>query len=300
MTVSRLIQGDLYRLRHRRLHRLLVILLLIGLTILAWQIFDATKPLPSSATTTAQARCLDAQAKVRLSDPSSNFNCEALALPVSTFPQSIASEIVSFAFLSLGFGLMVGASLTGHEATVGYIANWLTYDPKRFRFMATKGLAGALWSAIWTALGLLLFVGLSWSIHRAHDLLGTTDASVWSAVASMAVRSVALVAVVSALGAALGATLKYTGAVIAPFAAWVVIELLFPQLTVTRWLLIPNIRSWIEGGLPYQVVTCPANEHICSSQLMTLSLSHSAGYLGALIAIATILAVVIFVRRDVT
>lgn len=258
------------------------------------------KPLPAGATTAAQAQCLSAQADARKTSPSANFHCESFGSPTPSFAESYPEQLVAVSFVLLGFGLLAGASSTGYDVSTGSLSTWLMFEPRRLRVLGTKCLAAAGWVIPWSVACIAMFAIGSWGIHVHFAKSGTMEFHDWLNLAAIGARSVGLVAVIAALGAALAILFKHTGVVVAALAGWVLIEVLLPQLDSVPWLLLPNIKSWVMGGMTYEAVSCGYPGGTCRMQAVLLPLAHSGLYLGIIATCLFAIAAGLFQRRSIT
>lgn len=296
-----LLSAEMHRLWSRRLMRWAVVAMFALTVALLWQVADGLKPLPEGAISPAQAQCLQAQSEARKTDPAVDFHCDAVPQRAQTgnFAEAVPAQLVTVTYVLLGFALLTGASATGHDLNTGALSTWLMFEPRRIRVLGTKSLAAAIWVVPWAVVSMVGFAVSSWRIHAHYGKASQVRPDDWLRVAVLLGRSLLLVAAVAMLATALALLLKHTGAVLALFSTWALVELLFPQLDSVPWLLLPNVKGWILGGTTYEQTSCRTPDGLCRMQTVQLPVLHSIVYLMAIAGALWLLSAVVFRRRNI-
>jgi ABC-2 type transport system permease protein len=213
----------------------------------------------------------------------------------------LASSGLALALVLAGAAIVIGTTFAGADWHSGSMITQLIFRPERLRVWCTKALALVLGVALasllvtvlyWTSLGL---------VARARDL--DLGADLAREIALHGARGV-LLAVACALGAyALTMALRSTMATLALLFAYAVAgEALWASLPVTRasqWSLSANVRAWLlDGAQVTDDSICGPRGEACDPTYV-LGAEHAAAYLGVLLAIALLLSLITFARRDV-
>ena len=121
----------------------------------------------------------------------------------------------------------------------------------------------------------------------------------------MAARSVVLVMAAAVAGAAMGALLRHTAAVVGVALGYLVlIEVVFRNALqgAQPWMLQLNFEGWLKHGTKYFINTCTTDSqgnYNCAGLEKLVSFGHSSSYLGLLLAFVIGVAAFAFRRRDV-
>lgn len=209
--------------------------------------------------------------------------------------------LTSFAFLFMAVALVVAASLTGAEWQAGTFASLLTWEPRRQRVLAAKLLAPTVALSVVAAVGAAVFVAGGW---LAADLRGTTAGTtghVWWQLAEQYGRVVGLIALVSVIGAALGALTRHTVAAVGVVGGYLVGGELVGGL-VSRWWahhgLGAHLVALVRGSYDFPVRTATTTGFQETTQVLHAG---SGAVIVTLIAVAAAgVAAVAVARRDVT
>lgn len=217
-----------------------------------------------------------------------------------TLPPALASLGTTL----FAIGLAVGATFTAAEFATGSMSTWLTFTPRRTPVHASKLLAAALGVVPAAVVALAVFVPGTWAVHEAADLTGGMGAAQWVDAAGTAGRTVALTALGSLLGSALGFLLRHTAGVLGLALGWLlIVENMLGswQPDLYPWLLAGNIDAFAAGGTTWYRDVCePTAEGLrCTSVEEYLSLGHGAVYLLAVTALVAVVSLLVFRRRDV-
>ena len=230
---------------------------------------------------------------------------EDFGKPLSNF-SALSSDILLVAGLLLAFvGFVVGAGFMAAEFSTGWIGLWLTFEPRRMRVYASKLAAVCLGLIPVTIAVLSLLTAGTWLIVEHFGSTADTTAAVWGDLGRMAARSVGLALTAAAVGAASGALLRHTAAVLGVAMGYLVLieGILGSLVQASRpWLLQLNITAWLQHGATYMVEKCVTDSrgiYSCTGVDKVLSFGHAAAYLCVLVAFIVALAALVFRRRDV-
>jgi ABC-2 type transport system permease protein len=256
--------------------------------------------------------CLSQQATAQQTDPKATFGCdqieprlESWGKPPAKFSEMMPDVLQAGSYLVAFIGFLVGAGFVAAEFSTGSIGNWLTFEPRRMRVYGSK-LAAASLGLLPATVALLgtLTAGVWLIVGHFGSTAGMTG-TVWGDLGEMAGRSVILALVAAMTGAALGALLRHSAAVIGIAMGYLVlVEGVFGQAlqSVQPWLLRLNFDGWLKHGTGYSILACKTDgqgQYNCSSVEKVLTFAHSSAYLGVLVLLIVVLAALVFRRRDV-
>lgn len=258
------------------------------------------------------AQCLeDQEQEAERTGEDVDFGCEQMKpqeewfLPQPTeLSETFTPLLSSAALLPVFLAFAVGVTSTGAEVSSGSMSTWLTFVPQRMRVLFSKVGAGGLVGVPLVAGLAALLVGGLYAVHAANDALGRLDAEVWGDVGWVVLRTVALGALVAALGAALGVLLKHTAVALGVVIGYsLVVEGILGGIAprLQPLLVRTNISAWVQDGTSYWVNECTvdANGTICEGIERTVSLGQSAVFLAVVAVVVLGVTAVVFRRRDV-
>lgn len=213
----------------------------------------------------------------------------------------LESSGLALALILAGAAVVIGATFAGADWHSGSMSTQLLFRPERLRVWTAKALAVTLGIGV-SALAVTVLFWLSLGLVAQARQLDVGGALVQQ-IALQGGRAVML-AMGSALGAyALTMALRSTTATLALLFGYTVAgEALWASLPITKssqWSLSANVRAWILDGAPI------TDDSICGPRGGTcdptyvLSAAHGATYLGVLLAIALVVSLLTFPRRDV-
>lgn len=328
--MSRLLRVELRRVASRRLTGVVVLAALVVSGLMIFGMAQSSKPLSGAEQRQATAQfqraqqdwmkhgkqqvasCLADQAQERKTDPGADLGCHSMQPRRAEFdkPAPRAAQLLPQALEGtgalLGFlGFLLGASLVAAEFATGAIGNWLTFEPRRGRVYASK-IAGAAAGMLPIAVVVTAITSAgAWVIADTWGSTALTSAQtgalIWSGV-----RVVALGVIGAAIGAAFGALLRHTAAVIGvAFGYLILVEGVFRGSLqhLQQWMVTVNVRAWIDHGATYFVQRCqsdPQGGYGCTGHEVPLSFTHGAVYLLVALIVLVGAAAVWFRRRDVT
>lgn len=257
-------------------------------------------------------QCLQDQERERemSGDNSLDFGCEQMAEPrLEDFqwgPQSLfeqVSELLSqLVYPMLFLVLLVGATATAAEFGARTMGTWLTFEPRRDRVFASKVLAPGLW-ALPVSVGYLALIVLGVSaIFRLHGVDDNISTAEWGELSRMGARSVGLLALVAATGAAVGLAVRHTAAVLGVVIGYLVaFEMILAQFFsgLARFSLSNNILGWVKGGHRWETWDCPPSGGECVTIVHEISTTHAGTVLGVVIVGSVLLSWLAFRRADV-
>lgn len=325
----RLLGVEVSRLLCRRLFRIMLVLVLLGLAVvLGTTAYESRAPSAAdrarAETLAERARremppieeqikeCEEAQA--RGEGPPPDVDCrEVIREPRAEdfledrtfrFSQEIGGRVVGFAVVLALFGFVVGASFVGAEWAAGTLATLLTWEPRRLRVLAAKVVGLATVLAVAGAVVMAADIGGHAGVAAWRgDTRGVTDGLLTST-GLTALRGVALAIVAGLIGFAIAGTTRNTAAALGTgFAYFLGAELLLRNLWQGSppWLLTSNVGAWLLDGIRVPVRTeCPPTSDVCSTREVAITMGDSALYFGVLVGALLLVCAVIFRRRDVT
>lgn len=328
--MSRLVRVELTRFRSRVLLWCVaggLVLISGALVVLAW-----TDSRPPSDTALAQQRASyeqavadweehgeewladcekgEAEEQERQDDPSIDFFCEDMEPSWDSFSWQAtfadqAPSYIGTLLMPLALGaLLMGVSFVAAEISTGALGTWLTFVPRRTRVYLSKLAAvavGVLPSAL-LATGLVL-VG-SWLAYLGHDAMGATTSATWEGLLHTSGRMLVAVVLLAVVGVAIGALTRHTAAGLGAIAVVGILDQMVTALrpALSPWSPLFALRAWVQGGAEYGVNVCePAEDGTiqCEWIAHTVTQTH-AGIVLAVVAVAlTVVALLVFRRRDV-
>ncbi len=226
--------------------------------------------------------------------------------PQATFATTMPSVLNAGSYLLALVGFLIGTGFLAAEFSSGSMANWLTFEPRRLRVYASKLSAAGLGLIPMAVAVLGLLTAGVWLIVGHVGTTAGTTTKVWVDLAETGARSIALAVTAAVVGAAIGALLRHTAAVIGIAMAYLVlVEAVFGQALqgAQPWLLRLNFESWLSHGTKYYSEVCQTDArgaYGCEGIERVLSFGHSATYLGVMVVLIVSLAALVFRRRDVS
>lgn len=215
------------------------------------------------------------------------------------------ASLDDLAILLLLVALVVGVSFVTAEINSGSLGMWLTFEPRRQRVYWSKAVAGALGTIPLVLVGFALLVGASYAVYASFGTLGDLTGAVWLEVAAFTGRLVAAGAVLAAVGVALGALLKHAAAAVVGVGviAWACFAFGFSFGEAQRWLPTTALSAWLQGGFVFSTDRCtPGADGVfeCESVDHVVTMAQGGLTVAALAVVVTLLAALVFRRRDVS
>jgi len=210
---------------------------------------------------------------------------------------------VAVAFLLLAF--VVGVSFVTAEVSSGSLGMWLTFEPRRQRVYWSKAAAAGLGTVPHVLLGFAATVGASVAFFAYFGALGDPTSDTWLQVAAYTGRLVVAGVGVSAVGVALGMLLRHAAAAIGVVVVvlWASGTFAFQLGEAQRWLPTVNLSAWLSAGKTFSVEKCTRGDdgsYACTYVDHAVSQTQGGLYVLAVAAALTILAALVFRRRDVS
>ncbi|HSV38054.1 MAG TPA: hypothetical protein VLI04_04785 [Nocardioidaceae bacterium] len=315
---------ELHRFRARRA----VALMLLGVTLLvAWMTIDTVWSTRSVSETEIAAAKEQAEQEVEsykaeydrcVADPEAYFGspdipvseCQLFESDYTWYltraPLSIEQEVddtgkAAVIFLA-GIAIIVGATFAGADWTTGSMGNQLLFRPRRLQVWAAKAAAVALGATAVAA----VVIAAQWATYFVTaDVRGLGHSpGLVQEVVETGLRGLALVAGGAVGGFALSMLLRSTvGTLALVFFYSVGGEALVAVLPIdqaSRWSPANNVFAWLDNGIEIydESIVCQPRDMDCM-QMFTLSLTHGAVYLAALLALVVVASALLFRRRDV-
>lgn len=212
---------------------------------------------------------------------------------------------ITVVFGSLVF-LIIGATSIGAEFGSGAIANWLSFIPDRIQVYAAKlgvliifsAVLGAVASALTLASTVVLFKINDGPVSHLPDHAATSARGL-IVVITAATVGFALALISRHTIAALGAVVGY---LVVDFVLNRVMEAVLSLQKIKPWLLENNAAAVLNHGSQYydQVHRVTPNGVEYDSITRHVSFAHGLSYLLVLLAVAIVVPLLIFRRRDIT
>ncbi|MFI2294398.1 ABC transporter permease subunit [Isoptericola sp. NPDC019571] len=252
-----------------------------------------------------------AQNEMLYGEPEVNAQDDATRAAVADIQASVWSgwsglaSLDDLAVLLLLVALVVGVSFVTAEMNSGSLGMWLTFEPRRQRVYWSKAVAAAVGTVPLVLVGFALLVGASYAVYASYGTLGEVTGAVWLEVAAFTGRLVAAGAVLAALGVALGTLFKHAAAAVGlvGVVAWVCVAFAYSFGDVQRWLPTTALSAWLQGGVVFQTERCtPSADGVfeCVPVDHVVTTAQGGLTVAALAVVVTLLAVLVFRRRDVS
>jgi ABC-2 type transport system permease protein len=332
--------AELRRLAKRRLTRLLLVLLILGLAGIATAFAFSSHQLSPAAVAQAQAES-DADYRQAVRDwERAVVECDAAAargekteerygpdcglqwqpqpemfdpkwhLPYQfDFRGEFGNFIAVFAVAVALFAFIVGASFIGAEWSTGGMMNLLLWRPKRLAVLGTK-----LAAVLTAVLGVSLVLGALWTL--AFWLIGTyrgstakMTAGAWQSTAVTGVRALALVLVVGAVAAALASLGRHTAMALGAAVGLGVISEIGVRVAVglagvqfgERYVLSTYVLAWFQKQLTlFDYEACNFAQGQCSPAELLVTWQESALVFGVGATVVLVAAFWAMRRRDIS
>lgn len=321
----RLLAVEIRRLTSRRLALLAALGVLGIIAIILVALFQSARPLSESELETAreqyeadlqywedggQEECEKDEELAQESDPSIDYGCDQAMTfenyywQEPTFAESAPALLPLLAIPIAFAAFVVAVSFVAAEFTTGSMGNWLTFEPRRTRVYVSKIGAAAVAALPFALLACALAIGGAYAVHAVNDHVGDMTSDVWADVAVSGLRVTLLTVGLAMLGAALGVLVRSTAAAIGIVIGYlIVVEAILGSLFagIQPYLLRLNVSAVASGEGRYFVEECRAEDggQVCDYIEKTVSLTHGAVTMTALLVVAVVLGWSVFRRRDV-
>jgi len=198
--------------------------------------------------------------------------------------------------------MLIGTTFAGHDWNSGSMSNQLLFEPRRLRLWAAKAGVVFLTGLVAGAAVLAAYWGGLWWLAGSRDL--TVPGHQWELIRESAGRGALLVALAGVGGYALTMLFRSTvatlGILFAVSVGGSLVTLAVLGERATPWLLPTNVAAVVLDGVEYYqpAAPCADGAGMCGDTA-TLTLANGATYLGVLLAVAIVLSLWAFRRRDV-
>lgn len=259
-----------------------------------------------------RATCLEEQAAAQESEPGVDYGCEYwneeprlsdwLSEPdfASSAPWILAGTFTGL----LMIGLVTAVSFVSAEFSTGSVSSWLTFEPRRARVYLSKLGAGTIGVLVMTLLGLAIGLAAVVVPFVAFGTYETMSTEQWTTLARTGGRVVLAALIVAVLGTALAMLVRHLAAALGIVIGWLLIveQLLVAGLPALQpWTLGLSMQALINDYAIYYRDVCTLTPEGRSCEWTDFSIHSMQGglVLGGVAVVATILALLVFRRRDV-
>ncbi len=203
--------------------------------------------------------------------------------------------------------MLMAASFWGAEIRSGSLSTWLTFVPSRPKVWASKMVVSAVAGAAVLAPVLVLGLVTAWLAITVNQ--GAAAVGDWVGPLQAAGRGVVFGALMALIGGGLAVVFRSTVAAVAVPLAYLFLQGMVGLLyaipgfdRLTSLLPENNVQAFLLGGLTYHVPVTRATPDGLQVDMVerTISLAQGTVYLLVLVAIAALVSLVLFQRRDVT
>jgi ABC-type transport system involved in multi-copper enzyme maturation permease subunit len=325
-----LLRSELLRIRSRRMISILLIAGVTGITIIG--VILAVKSHKPTAAELADVHaryqqdlsgyqhelndCLHGTGNFQQGGPPPSQCKQWLGTPPdeSTYFNNVFSlsalpdALLGISFILLVVAMLVGASSMGAEMSAGSVATLLAWEPRRIRVLLCRVAAVAVAVVVMT---LVLCLALSLMFFVVSTLRGSTSTNTsWLHNVLVQVGRDTLMAVaISAIGVAVATVGRNTAAALGVLVGYLaIVENLLRGIrpSTTPWLLGSSVGTYISGK-PMQVylrsgsmITAPDGSTYYQNTVLTVTVAHALVVVIAYTVILTVIAAVMFKRRDIT
>lgn len=258
----RLYRVELRRLLARRLFRMLMLLLFLGIATV--MVIIAVHSNRNLAAAHARAAALARQVASRGGPPGGpGFACVQTGPNSPCKPPTAADfytdprwsfagngqSLVGGAVLSVGLlGLLIGATVIGAEWSAGTFTALLSWEPRRLRVLAAKMAAAVTVMAAAGALAVAVNLGAGLLIANTRGTAAHTTAGLITSLVLRGLRGLVIVGLLTALGTAIAGLTRHTAAALGAAIAYlvgfeIVLQHLHPQWS--RWGLTNNAIAFL-------------------------------------------------------
>lgn len=259
------------------------------------------------------ADCRANEKQVQRPEQAAGFSCEDMVpsldrfLPMrETFAGSAVGWLGQVATFVLLLSLIVGATLVAAEFSTGSMSTWLTFEPRRGCVFASKVVVPTVVTGAAALVVAGVAVGVFWAATAVNHATGHVTAQTLIDLGNGSARIAVAAAGAALLGAVLGFLTRHTAAVIAAVIAWLIAVdqiLISALLRAPRWSVAYNVQAWLAAGFEQTVgstsCTTDAAGTVCNGTTLVITMTQAGLLLAALLAVATVLALLVFRRRDV-
>ena len=323
--MRRLVRVELARYRSRRIIALLLLLAALLAALVAAKSAWDTRPITAQEAATAEKEAaieaersdIRADLATCLADPESYLGTNStaqdcrdnlVAAPKSFLPRkpldltgTLKGNGLGVALVVAGLLVIAASTFAGSDWASGSMVTQLLFEPRRTRIWTAKAIA------VTVASGVVAFIAIGgfWLAMYlvAADRGVPHGSAVMSDVSWHVLRSV-LFSMGAALGAfALTMLLRHSVATLSLLFAYSVggeiVAVLVPVDNIGRWTLGNNVFGWLETSLKYIDPAARCTGLGDCDRIQHISHVAAGGYLLALLAVAVLLSVLVFRRRDV-
>jgi len=200
--------------------------------------------------------------------------------------------------------MLIGTTFAGHDWNSGSMSNQLLFEPRRLRVWAAKAAVIFVVGLVTSVAVLAAYWGALWGLANSRDI--SVSAHAWELIRNSAGRG-ALVAALSGVGGyaltmLFRSTVASLGILFAVAVSGTLVTVAVLGDSAERWLLPSNVSAVVNNGYDYYPGPSPGcftgGEEACN-RMAHLSLANGATYLGVLLAVAVVLSLWSFRRRDV-
>jgi ABC-2 type transport system permease protein len=203
----------------------------------------------------------------------------------------------------IGLVMLIGTTFVGHDWNSGSMSNQLLFEPRRLRIWGAKALIVFVVGLVTSALALAGFWAATAAVAAQRDLV--VAPGTWDLIRDSAARG-ALLAALAGVGAyaltmLFRSTVATLGIMFGVSVGASILIVVIAQEQAERWLPSSNVYAWLFDGYEYwDESLCRGGYSGDGSQCMAhLSQSAGATYLVAILAVAVLLSLWSFRRRDV-
>jgi ABC-2 type transport system permease protein len=234
------------------------------------------------------------------------FDSDAIYLDREALSPAQERHGTGFAVITIlaALAMLVGTTFAGHDWNSGSMSNQLLFEPRRLRVWAAKATVIFVVGLVTSVAVLAAYWGAIWWLANSRDI--AVSAHAWELIRNSAGRGALLTALAGLGGYALTMLFRSTVAslgilfAVAVGGSLVMVAVLGDG--AERWLLPSNVSAVVNNGYDYYSGNpqgCFTGTEDACTQMAHLSLADGATYLGVLLAVAVVLSLWSFRRRDV-
>ena len=165
--------------------------------------------------------------------------------------EDLVEMLPGLAFIFVSLGWLIGASFIGAEWHHRTLTTLLTWEPRRGRVVAAKGIVVALLTLLWITLLQAFFAAVIYPAAAFQGTLAGVDAEFWVDVLETGARISATASIAALMGFTLATAGRNTAAALGVgFVYLAIVESLIrafrPQWV--GWLIGDNLSVFLQGG----------------------------------------------------
>lgn len=215
------------------------------------------------------------------------------------------SRGLGMVFVLVGAAIVLASTFSGADWSSGAMGTQLVFEPRRLRVWIAKAVAVVVSATLASALLAGAFWAILYAVAQARGI--DVPSQVTTDLLDQTGRGLVLVAAAAlgthALTMLLRSTVGTLGLLFGYAVAGEIVVASLPFDKMSQWSLANNVQAWVSNGVEVYddsicSVAAASSEGGCNPTYI-LGAAHGAAYLAVLLAVAVLLSLPAFQRRDV-